>query len=33
MGKVQEKLAEAWPEIRKVVPDLPKASEISEPEQ
>jgi hypothetical protein len=33
LEKVQEKLAEAWPEIRKVAPDLPEASEIREPEQ
>jgi hypothetical protein len=33
LEKVQEKLAEAWPEIQRVVPDLPEASEIREPEQ
>jgi hypothetical protein len=31
LEKVQEKLAESWSGIRKVVPDLPEASEISEP--
>jgi hypothetical protein len=30
---VQEKLAKSWLEIRKVAPDLPKSSEISEPKQ
>jgi hypothetical protein len=33
LEKVQEKLAEAWPEIRKVAPDLPEANEITEPEK
>jgi hypothetical protein len=33
LEKVQEKLAEAWPEIQRVAPDLPEASEIREPEQ
>jgi hypothetical protein len=30
---VQEKLVEAWPEIRKVAPELPKASDVGEPEK
>jgi hypothetical protein len=33
LEKVQEKLAKAWPEIQKVAPDLPEASEIREPEK
>jgi hypothetical protein len=33
LEKVWEKLAKSWSEIQKVVPDLPKASEIREPEQ
>jgi hypothetical protein len=33
LEKVQEKLVEAWPEIQKVAPDLPEASNVGEPEK
>jgi hypothetical protein len=33
LEKVQEKLAEAWPKIQKVAPELPEASDVSEPEK
>jgi hypothetical protein len=32
LERVQERLVEAWPEIRKVAPQLPEASDAGEPE-
>jgi hypothetical protein len=32
LERVQEKLVEAWPEIRKVAPQLPESSAAGEPE-
>jgi hypothetical protein len=32
LERVQERLVEAWPEIRKVAPQLPESSDAGEPE-
>jgi hypothetical protein len=32
LERVQERLVEAWPEIQKVAPELPEASDAGEPE-